>query len=64
MVGKNDHFTPQEQSDEEAQCQPLEEFALKKPAVGLFHNSSAESEAPGTEFNSLISKKKIKKPDP
>jgi hypothetical protein len=28
---------------------------MKKPAVGLFHNSSAESEAPGTEINSPIS---------
>jgi len=45
--------TPQEQSDEEAQRQPLEEFAYEKPAVGLFHNSSAESEAPGTKINSL-----------
>jgi len=24
---------------------------MKKPVVGLFHNSSAESEAPGTEIN-------------
>jgi hypothetical protein len=28
---------------------------MKKPAVGLFHNSSAESEARGTEINCLIS---------
>jgi hypothetical protein len=27
---------------------------LKKPALGLFHNSSAESEAPGTEINRLV----------
>jgi len=27
---------------------------MKKPAVGLFHNSSAESEAPGTEINSPV----------
>jgi hypothetical protein len=24
---------------------------MKKPALGLFHNSFAESEAPGTEIN-------------
>jgi hypothetical protein len=29
-------------------------LALKKPAVGLFHNSSEESEAPGMKINSLI----------
>jgi len=37
---------------------------MKKPAVGLFHNSSAESEAPGMKINSLFKElKNMKKPD-
>jgi hypothetical protein len=46
---------------------PYKNLHLKKPAVGLFHNSSAESEAPGTEINSpiptLIQKKTVNKHD-
>ncbi|MEH7442910.1 hypothetical protein V7201_11450 [Bacillus sp. JJ1122] len=34
---------------------------MKKPAVGLFHNSSAESEAPGTKINSLVTEPMCKK---
>ncbi|MGA9226506.1 MAG: hypothetical protein WB217_09225 [Mesobacillus sp.] len=34
---------------------PTKNLLMKKPAVGLYHNSSAESEAPGTEINSPIS---------
>ncbi|MEH7885614.1 hypothetical protein V7654_15045 [Bacillus sp. JJ1609] len=33
---------------------PAPRRIMKKPAVGLFHNSSAESEAPGTKINSLV----------
>jgi hypothetical protein len=36
MVGKKDHFTPQEQSDEEAQRQPLEEFVFEKAGRWAF----------------------------
>jgi hypothetical protein len=35
-------------------ARPEKSLPLKKPAVGLFHNSSEESEAPGTKINNLI----------
>ncbi|SFB21067.1 hypothetical protein SAMN04488577_3972 [Bacillus sp. cl95] len=38
-------------SAEEAQRPPETNLTMKKPALGLFHNSSAESEHSGVEIN-------------
>ncbi|WP_090832414.1 hypothetical protein [Bacillus sp. UNCCL13] len=46
--------TPQAHCAEEAHRPPKMNLFMKKPVLGLFHNSSAESEQSGVEINYYI----------